>query len=209
MEKVIIGKKLGMTQIFNEEGKLVPVTVVEAGPCKVVQVKNQETDGYESIQLGYGDVKEKKVNKPMKGHFDKNELGYKRVLKEFRVANAADYQVGQDVKADVFEQGDKIDITGTSKGKGFAGVIKRHNQSRGPMKHGSKYHRSPGSMGASSSPSRVFKGKKLPGQMGNVKVTVQNLEVVKVDAERNLLLVKGAVPGIRGSLVTVKQTVKK
>lgn len=209
MEKVIIGKKIGMTQVFSEEGKLVPVTVVEAGPCKVVQVKSEETDGYNSIQLGFGDVKEKKVNKPKKGHFDKNELEYKRVLKEFRVADASAYEAGQDVKADVFENGDKIDVTGTSKGKGFAGVIKRHNQSRGPMKHGSKYHRSPGSMGASSSPSRVFKGKKLPGQMGNVKVTVQNLEVVKVDAERNLLLVKGAVPGIRGSLITIKETVKK
>jgi len=145
----------------------------------------------------------------MKGHFDKNELEYKKVLKEFRVDNASEYQVGQDVTAAVFADGDKIDVSGTSKGKGFAGVIKRHNQSRGPMKHGSKYHRSPGSMGASSSPSRVFKGKKLPGQMGNVTVTVQNLEVVKVDADRNLLLVKGAVPGIRGSLVTIKQTVKK
>ncbi|QSX07490.1 50S ribosomal protein L3 [Alkalibacter rhizosphaerae] len=209
MEKVIIGKKLGMTQIFTEEGQLVPVTVVEAGPCQVVQVKSLDTDGYNSIQLGYGDVKEKKVTKPRKGHFDKNELAYKRILKEFRVADAAAYEVGQDVKADVFENGDKIDVTGTSKGKGFQGVIKRHNQSRGPMKHGSKYHRSPGSMGASSSPSRVFKGKKLPGQMGNVQVTVQNLEIVKVDADRNLLLVKGAVPGIRGSLITIKETVKK
>lgn len=209
MEKVIIGKKLGMTQIFTEEGQLVPVTVVEAGPCQVVQVKSLDTDGYNSIQLGYGDVKEKKVTKPRKGHFDKNELAYKRILKEFRIADAAAYEVGQDVKADVFENGDKIDVTGTSKGKGFQGVIKRHNQSRGPMKHGSKYHRSPGSMGASSSPSRVFKGKKLPGQMGNVQVTVQNLEIVKVDADRNLLLVKGAVPGIRGSLITIKETVKK
>jgi large subunit ribosomal protein L3 len=209
MEKVIIGKKLGMTQIFSEEGQLIPVTVVEAGPCKVVQVKSMESDGYNSIQLGYGAIKEKKVTKPLKGHFDKNELEYKRVLKEFRVADAAAYEVGQDVNADVFENGDKIDVTGTSKGKGFAGVIKRHNQTRGPMKHGSKYHRSPGSMGASSSPSRVFKGKKLPGQMGNVQVTVQNLEIVKVDADRNLLLVKGAVPGIRGSLITIKETVKK
>ncbi len=209
MEKVIIGKKVGMTQVFDESGKLIPVTVVEAGPCKIVQVKSEETDGYNSIQLGYGQIKEKKVNSPMKGHFDKNELEYKKVLKEFRVDNASEYQVGQDVTAAVFADGDKIDVSGTSKGKGFAGVIKRHNQSRGPMKHGSKYHRSPGSMGASSSPSRVFKGKKLPGQMGNVTVTVQNLEVVKVDADRNLLLVKGAVPGIRGSLVTIKQTVKK
>ena len=209
MEKVIIGKKVGMTQVFNEEGQLVPVTVVEAGPCKVVQVKSVETDGYNSIQLGYGQIKEKKVTKPLKGHFDKNEVEYKKVLKEFRVADASEYQVGQDVNADVFENGDKIDVTGTSKGKGFQGVIKRHNQSRGPMQHGSKYHRSPGSMGSSASPSRVLKGKKLPGQMGNVQVTVQNLEIIKVDGERNLLLVKGAVPGIRGSLITIKETVKK
>lgn len=209
MEKVIIGKKVGMTQVFNEEGQLVPVTVVEAGPCKVVQVKSVETDGYNSIQLGYGQIKEKKVTKPLKGHFDKNELEYKKVLKEFRVADASQYQVGQDVNADVFENGDKIDVTGTSKGKGFQGVIKRHNQTRGPMEHGSKYHRSPGSMGSSATPSRVLKGKKLPGQMGSVQVTVQNLEIVKVDAERNLLLVKGAVPGIRGSLITIKETVKK
>lgn len=209
MEKVIIGKKLGMTQIFNEEGKLVPVTVVEAGPCKVVQVKNETTDGYNGIQLGYGKVKEKKVTKPLKGHFDKNEIEYTKMLKEFRVADADAFSVGQDITVSVFENGDQIDISGISKGKGFAGVIKRHNQTRGPMSHGSKYHRGVGSLGASSSPSRVFKGKKLPGQMGNVNVTVQNLQIVKVDADRNLLLIKGAVPGIRGSVVTIKETVKK
>ena len=197
-----------MTQIFDAEGQMVPVTVVEVGPCKVVQIKNQEVDGYSALQIGYKQVKESKVTKPIKGHFDKVNVDYMRVLREFKLEDISAYEVGQELKADVFEAGDKIDITGTSKGKGFAGVIKRHGQSRGPMKHGSKYHRSPGSMGGSSSPSRVRKGKKLPGQMGNEKVTVQNLEVVRVDADRNLLLVKGAVPGIRGSVVTIKDSVK-
>lgn len=208
MKKAIIGKKVGMTQIFNAEGQMVPVTVVEVGPCKVVQIKNQEVDGYSALQIGYKQVKESKVTKPIKGHFDKVNVDYMRVLREFKLEDISAYEVGQELKADVFEAGDKIDITGTSKGKGFAGVIKRHGQSRGPMKHGSKYHRSPGSMGGSSSPSRVRKGKKLPGQMGNEKVTVQNLEVVRVDVDRNLLLVKGAVPGIRGSVVTIKDSVK-
>lgn len=208
MKKAIIGKKVGMTQIFDVEGQMVPVTVVEVGPCKVVQIKNQEVDGYNALQIGYKQVKESKVTKPIKGHFDKVNVDYMKVLREFKLEDTSAYEIGQELKADVFEAGDKIDITGTSKGKGFAGVIKRHGQSRGPMKHGSKYHRSPGSMGGSSSPSRVRKGKKLPGQMGNVKVTVQNLEVVRVDADRNLLLVKGAVPGIRGSVVTIKDSVK-
>ena len=208
MKKAIIGRKLGMTQIFNDEGQMVPVTVVGVGPCKVVQVKNQEVDGYNALQIGYEQVKESKVNKPIKGHFDKLNVEYTRILREFKIEDISAYEVGQEIKADIFEAGDKIDVTGISKGKGFAGVIKRHGQHTGPMKHGSKYHRSPGSMGGSSSPSRVRKGKKLPGQMGNERVTVQNLEVVKVDADRNLLLVKGAVPGIRGSLVTVKDTVK-
>ncbi|RBP67400.1 large subunit ribosomal protein L3 [Alkalibaculum bacchi] len=208
MKKAIIGKKVGMTQIFDAEGQMVPVTVVEVGPCKVVQIKNQEVDGYNALQIGYKQVKESKVTKPIKGHFDKVNVDYMKVLREFKLEDTSAYEIGQELKADVFEAGDKIDITGTSKGKGFAGVIKRHGQSRGPMKHGSKYHRSPGSMGGSSSPSRVRKGKKLPGQMGNVKVTVQNLEVVRVDADRNLLLVKGAVPGIRGSVVTIKDSVK-
>ena len=208
MKKAIIGKKVGMTQIFDAEGQMVPVTVVEVGPCKVVQIKNQEVDGYSALQIGYKQVKESKVTKPIKGHFDKVNVDYMKVLREFKLEDTSAYEIGQELKADVFEAGDKIDITGTSKGKGFAGVIKRHGQSRGPMKHGSKYHRSPGSMGGSSSPSRVRKGKKLPGQMGNVKVTVQNLEVVRVDADRNLLLVKGAVPGIRGSVVTIKDSVK-
>lgn len=208
MKKAIIGRKIGMTQIFNEEGHLIPVTVIGAGPCKVLQIKTKEIDSYEAVQLGFEEVKEKKVNKPMKGHFDKFNAGYLGVIKEFRLDDIQGFEIGQEVKADVFSPGDKIDVTGTSKGKGYAGVIKRHNQSRGPMKHGSKYHRSPGSMGGSSSPSRVRKGKNLPGHMGNERVTVQNLEVVKVDVERNLLLVKGAVPGIRGSLITIKDTVK-
>ncbi|MFZ7132972.1 MAG: 50S ribosomal protein L3 [Eubacteriales bacterium] len=208
MKKAIIGRKLGMTQIFNDEGQLIPVTVIEAGPCKVLQVKSKGIDEYEAVQLGFEEIKEKKVNKPMKGHFDKFNAGYMKVIREFKLEDVQGLEIGQEIKADVFTQGDRIDITGTSKGKGFAGVIKRHNQSRGPMAHGSKYHRSPGSMGGSSSPSRVRKGKKLPGHMGSEKVTVQNLEVVKVDVERNLLLVKGAVPGIRGSLLTIKDTVK-
>lgn len=208
MDKAILGKKVGMTQIFSEEGQLIPVTVVEAGPCLVVQKKEEETDGYSSVQLGYGDVKERRVNKPSKGHFDKAGVAYRKHLKEFRLANASEYEVGQEVKVDIFQAGDKIDVTGTSKGKGFAGVIKRWNQHRGPMAHGSKYHRSPGSMGGSSTPSKVFKGKKLPGQMGNKTITVQNLEIVRVDVENNLLLIKGAVPGIKGALLSIKDTVK-
>lgn len=208
MDKAILGKKVGMTQIFSEEGQLIPVTVVEAGPCLVVQKKEEETDGYSSVQLGYGEVKERRVNKPSKGHFDKAGVTYRKHLKEFRLANASEYEVGQEVKVDIFQAGDKIDVTGTSKGKGFAGVIKRWNQHRGPMAHGSKYHRSPGSMGGSSTPSKVFKGKKLPGQMGNKTITVQNLEIVRVDVENNLLLIKGAVPGIKGALLSIKDTVK-
>jgi large subunit ribosomal protein L3 len=197
-----------MTQIFSEEGQLIPVTVVEAGPCLVVQKKEEEKEGYSSVQLGYGDIKERRVNKPSKGHFDKAGIAYRKYLREFRLANASEYEVGQEVKVDIFQVGDKIDVTGTSKGKGFAGVIKRCNQHTGPMAHGSKYHRSPGSMGGSSSPSRVFKGKKLPGQMGNKTITVQNLEIVRVDAENKLLLIKGAVPGIKGTLLSIKDTVK-
>lgn len=208
MKKAIIGRKLGMTQIFNEEGQMIPVTVVEAGPCKVVQIKNDEVEGYKAVQLGYRQVKESKVTKPVKGHFEKFNIDYMKVLREFRLEDILSFEVGQELKADVFNVGDKIDVTGTSKGKGFAGVIKRHGQHTGPMTHGSKYHRAPGSMGGSSSPSRVRKGKKLPGHMGCEQITVQNLEVVKVDVDRNLLLVKGAVPGIRGSLVTIKDTVK-
>lgn len=208
MNKAILGKKVGMTQIFDEDGRVIPVTVVEAGPCMVVQKKTVENDGYSAVQMGFVDLKEKKVNKPMKGHFDKVNVGYKKYLKEFKLDNADEYNVGDEVKVDVFETGDKIDVSGVSKGKGFQGVIKRWGGHRGPMSHGSKYHRRVGSMGGSSFPSRVFKGKKLPGQMGAEKVTIQNLSVVKVDAEKNLLLVKGAVPGPRGGLLVIRDSVK-
>ncbi|QNO14791.1 50S ribosomal protein L3 [Alkalicella caledoniensis] len=207
MQKAILGKKLGMTQIFNEEGKVVPVTVIEAGPCIVVQKKSQETEGYEAIQLGFYDIAERKVNKPLQGHFKKANVAPKKYLAEFKLENVQGYEVGQEIKADVFSVGEAVDVTGTSKGKGFAGSIKRHNQSRGPMSHGSRYHRGPGSLGAVD-PARVFKGQTLPGRMGGEKVTVQNLEVVKVDIERNLLLIKGAIPGAKGSLVTIKDSVK-
>lgn len=206
--KAILGRKIGMTQVFTEDGLVIPVTVIEAGPVKVVQKKTIEKDGYSAIQIGFSDIKEKKVNKPLKGHFDKAGVEYKRYLREFRVDNADEYEVGQEIKADVFSAGDKVDVVGISKGKGFQGVIKRHNQSRGPESHGSKYHRAVGSLGASSYPSRVFKTKKLPGHMGHERVTVQNLEVVKVDAEKNLILIKGAVPGPKGGLLTIKQSVK-
>jgi large subunit ribosomal protein L3 len=208
MKKGIIGKKVGMTQIFDESGKMIPVTAVEVGPCVVVQKKTVDTDGYDAIQVGFGEVKEKRVNKPAKGHFDKGEVGYKKTLKELRLEDAAGYEVGQEINADMFEVGDKVDVSGTSKGKGFQGVIKRHGQSRGPMAHGSKYHRRPGSMGASAYPARVFKGKKLPGQMGNKKVSVINLEVVKVDVENNMLLIKGSVPGVKGTLLTIKSSTR-
>ncbi len=209
MEKAIIAKKIGMTQIFSAEGEIIPVTVLEAGPCQVVQVKTDEKEGYAAVQLSFGAIKPKNVNKPVTGHYAKAGVEPKRRLKEFRLADAASYQVGQEVKADVFAEGDRVDISGVSKGKGFQGNIKRHGQSRGPMAHGSKYHRAVGSMGASSFPSRVFKGKNLPGQMGNVNCTVQNLTVVKTDAEKNLMLVKGAVPGSNGSIVYVVDTLKK
>lgn len=209
MNKAIIGKKLGMTQFFTPEGRLVPVTVIEAGPCAVVQKKTVETDGYEAVQLGFGTKKEKRVTKPEKGHFDKAGVAVARVLREFRLEGAKDMNPGDVVSVDIFAEGDKVDVTGISKGKGYAGTVKRFGTHRGPMAHGSKYHRGPGSMGACSTPSKVMKGKKLPGHMGVDRVTVQNLDVVKVDAERNLLLVKGAVPGPRGGVVTVKDTVKK
>lgn len=208
MKKAIIGRKIGMTQVFGENGVAIPVTVVEAGPCTVVQKKTMETDGYEAVQLAFGEVKERRMTKPLKGHYDKNSVEYKKVIKEFKLDDYATFETGQVVSADVFEAGERVDISGKSKGKGFQGVIKRHGQSRGPMGHGSKYHRRPGSMGASSYPSRVFKGKKLPGQMGNKNVTALNLEVVQVDAENNVLLIKGAVPGIKGSLITIKTSVK-
>ena len=205
--KGILGKKLGMTQIFTEHGEVIPVTVVEAGPVVVTQVKTTENDGYTAIQVGFGDAKEKSLNKPQKGHLAAaNTL--KKHLKEFRVDSVEGYTVGQEIKADLFAAGELIDVTGISKGKGFQGPIKRHGQSRGPETHGSRYHRRPGSMGACSYPGRVFKNKKLAGHMGSVKVTVQNLEVVRVDADKNLILVKGAIPGPKGSMVTIKEAVK-
>ena len=208
MQKAILGKKLGMTQIFTEDGLMVPVTVVEAGPCVITQVKTEGKDGYQALQVGFNDIREKLVNKPLKGHFDKGNTSYKRYLRELKLDNTQDYNVGSELKADMFEAGDKVDVSGISKGKGFAGTIKRWNQHRGPMSHGSRHHRRPGSMGAASSPSRVFKTKKLPGRMGFERVTVANLEVVKVDVERNLLLIKGALPGSKGTLLTIKETVK-
>ena len=208
MKKAILATKVGMTQIFNEDGLLIPVTVLQAGPCVVTQVKTEDNDGYAAVQVGFGEIREKLVNKPEKGHFEKAGVDVKRFLKEFRFDNAAEYQVGQEIKADIFAAGDHIDATAISKGKGFQGAIKRHGQSRGPMAHGSKYHRHAGSNGAASDPSKVFKGKKMPGHMGAKRITVQNLEIVKVDAENNLLLVKGAVPGPKKSLVTIRETVK-
>lgn len=208
MKKGLIGKKIGMTQIFNEEGKVIPVTVIEAGPCVVSQVKTEETDGYNSIQLGFGAIKESKVNKPERGHFTKANIAPARYLREFRVDSIEDVKVGNELKADIFMAGDKIDIQGTSKGKGFQGVIKRHGQHRGPMGHGSMYHRRPGSMGSTSTPGRVFKGKKLPGHMGAETVTIQNLEVIKVDLDKNIILVKGSVPGAKGSILKIKSSVK-
>ncbi|KNF08019.1 50S ribosomal protein L3 [Gottschalkia purinilytica] len=206
--KTILGKKIGMTQIFTEDGTVIPVTVVEAGPIVVVQKKTVEKDGYNAIQIGYGEVKERRINKPLKGHFDKSNLNYKKVLREVRLENVDQYEVGQEIKADVFAEGDKIDVSGVSKGKGFQGSIKRHNQSRGPMSHGSKYHRGVGALSAATYPGRVFKGRKLPGHMGHENVTVQNLEVVRVDSEKNYILVRGAVPGPKGGLLTIKQSVK-
>ena len=208
MKKAILGKKLGMTQIFAEDGALIPVTVIEAGPCSVVQKKTVETDGYSAVQLGFGEKKEKNVNKPMKGHFAKAGVAVKRYLKEFKLDNADEMNVGDEIKVDIFEAGEMLDVTGTSKGHGYAGTVKRWGSHRGPMSHGSHYHRGPGSLGACSSPSRVYKGKKLPGHYGVDKVTIQNLDLVKVDVERNLLLIKGSVPGPKGGLLVIKNAVK-
>ncbi len=224
MKKAILATKVGMTQIFNEDGSLIPVTVLQAGPCVVTQVKTIENDGYEAIQVGFTDKKEKivnkdaagkkevihrhGVNKALKGHFAKAGVTSKRYVREFKFENASEYALAQEIKADIFAAGDKIDASAISKGKGFQGAIKRLGQSRGPMAHGSKFHRHQGSNGACSSPSKVFKGKGMPGHMGCKKVTVQNLEVVRVDAEKNLLLVKGAVPGPKKALVTIKETTK-
>ena len=206
MKKAILAKKVGMTQIFNEAGELVPVTVLQAGPCVVTQVKTVENDGYDAVQVGFEDIREKLVNKPVKGMFDKAGVSYKRYVREFKLEG--EYAVKDEIKAEIFEAGDKVDATAIAKGKGFQGAIKRHGQSRGPMAHGSKDHRHAGSNGACSSPSKVFKGKRMPGHMGGKKVTTQNLEIVRVDAEKNLLLVKGAVPGPKKALVTIKESVK-
>ena len=208
MKKAILTTKVGMTQVFSEDGVLTPVTVLQAGPCVVTQVKTVENDGYSAVQVGFGDIREKLVNKPKKGHFAKAGVTAKRFLKEFRLEDAESYTLGQEIKADVFAAGDKVDATAKSKGKGFQGAIKRHGQSRGPMAHGSEYHRHAGSNGSATTPGRVFKGKHMPGHMGAVRVTVQNLEVVSVDAEKNLILVKGAVPGPKKSLVMLKESVK-
>ena len=224
MKKAILATKVGMTQIFTEDGALVPVTVLQAGPCVVTQVKTAENDGYSAVQVGFVDKKERivnkdkngkkeivhrhGVNKALKGHFDKAGVSCKRYVREFRLDNAEEYTLGSEIKADVFAAGDKIDASAISKGKGFQGAIKRHNQHRGPMTHGSKFHRHAGSNGAASDPSKVFKGKRMAGHMGAKQITVQNLEVIRVDAENNLILVKGAVPGPKKALVTVKSTVK-
>ena len=208
MKKAILGKKLGMTQLFNEDGVMIPVTVIEAGPCVVVQKKTVETDGYEAIQVGFDDKAERKMNKPMKGHFDKAKVAYKKNLREFRLDDISSFNVGDVIKADVFATGEMVDVTGTSKGHGYSGTVKRWGTHRGPMSHGSGYHRGVGSMGACSDPSRVYKGKKLPGHYGNVKKTIQNLMVAKVDGERNLILVKGGVPGPKGGLLVVKEAIK-
>lgn len=208
MKKAILGKKVGMTQMFQSDGTMIPVTVIEAGPCPVVQKKTVGTDGYSAVQVGFSTIRERLVNKPLTGHFAKANIKPLRYMRELKLDDADSYEVGQVIKADVFAVGDRVDISGRSKGKGFQGVIKRHNQARGRMTHGSHYHRRVGSMSANSSPSRVFKTKKLPGHMGAENVTIQNLEIVRVDAERNLLLVKGAVPGPKGGVVTVKSSVK-
>ena len=208
MKKGLIGKKIGMTQIFDEKGNVIPVTVIEAGPCVVAQVKTTETDGYEAIQLGFGEVKAKHINKPEAGHFAKSKIENKKHLREFRLEDVSTYNVGDEVKADIFSAGEKVDIQGISKGKGFQGVIKRHGQHRGPMGHGSMYHRRPGSMGPTSTPGRVFKGKKLPGHMGRVTVTIQNLDVISVDMDKNVILVKGSVPGAKGAILKIKSAVK-
>jgi large subunit ribosomal protein L3 len=224
MKKAILATKVGMTQIFSETGALIPVTVLQAGPCVVTQVKTVENDGYKAVQVGFADKKDKivnrdkagkkeivhrhGVNKAERGHFEKAGVTSKRYVREFKLENAEEYTLAQEIKADIFAAGDRIDVSAISKGKGFQGAIKRHGQSRGPMAHGSKFHRHQGSNGACSSPSRVFKGKGMPGHMGNKKVTVQNLEIVRVDADKNLLLVKGAVPGPKKALITVKDTVK-
>jgi large subunit ribosomal protein L3 len=208
MKKGIIGKKIGMSQVFDSEGNVIPVTVIEAGPVKIVQKKTLGKEGYNAIQIAYQDTKANKVTKPLKGHFDKAGVEYKKFLRELRIDNIDNAEVGQEIKVDIFEPGERVDVVGISKGKGYAGVVKRWKQGRGPMTHGSKYHRGVGSMGGSSSPSRTFKGKQMPGRMGGDRVTVLNLEVIKSDPEHNMLLVKGAVPGPKGGLLLIRDSVK-
>lgn len=208
MKKAILGKKLGMTQIFGENGEVIPVTVVKAGPCVVTMKKTEEKDGYNAIQVGFEDIREKLVNKPLQGQFKKAGVGFKRYLREFRLEDISGYEVGSEIKADIFSEGEQVDVSGISKGKGFAGGIKRWNFHRGPMAHGSKYHRAVGSMGGSSDPSRTFKNKKMPGHMGNKKVTVLNLKVVKVLPEENVILIKGGIPGPNKGLVMIRNSVK-
>jgi large subunit ribosomal protein L3 len=207
LQKAILGIKVGMTQIFDEQGKAIPVTVVEAGPCTVLQKKNTASDGYNAIQVGFRDLKENRANKPLKGHFKKANVKPLRFIREFRMENVDEYEIGQSINVDVFVPGDKVDVTGTSKGKGFAGSVKRHNFARGSMGHGSKYHRGPGSL-AAKGPAKVFKGRKLPGRMGGERVTVQGLQVVKVYPERNLILIKGSIPGPKKGLVLIKNSAK-
>ena len=208
MKKAIIAKKIGMTQIFTESGTLIPVTVLEAGPCIVTQKKTVENDGYEAIQVGFGEAKAKKVNAPAKGHFEKAGVQPMNMLKEFRLEDTYSYEVGNEIKVDIFAAGERVDVSGVSKGKGYQGAIKRHNQHRGPMAHGSKYHRGLGSLSSATTPGKVKKGKKMPGHMGSVNVTVQNLEVVRCDAEKNLMLIKGAVPGNKGTVLVIKDSIK-
>ena len=207
MKKAILGKKIGMTQLFDQGGNVIPVTVIQAGPCPIIQKKTTATDGYNAIQVGFEKQKEQRLSNPLRGHFKRANVAPTRYLAELRLDSIDEYQVGQELRADIFEVGDRVDVIGTSKGKGTAGSIKRHNQRRGPMSHGSHYHRGPGALG-SVDPAKIFKGRKLPGRMGSERITVQNLEVVQVDKERNLLLVKGSMPGIRGSLLRIKDSVK-
>lgn len=208
MKKAIIAKKIGMTQVFAEDGRLVPVTVLEAGPCAVIQKKTVENDGYEAVQVGFADQREKLANKPKKGHFAKAGVSVKKFVKEFKFENSAEYEIGAEIKADIFAAGDKVDVSGVSKGKGYASTIKRYNAQRGPMGHGSKSHRVTGSMGSSATPSNVKKGKRMPGHMGAVNVTLQNVEIVRADADKNLILIKGAVPGAKGAILVIKESVK-
>lgn len=208
MKKAIIAKKIGMTQVFAEDGRLVPVTVLEAGPCAVIQKKTVENDGYEAVQVGFADQREKLANKPKKGHFAKAGVSLKKFVKEFRFENSAEYEIGAEIKADIFAAGDKVDVSGVSKGKGYASTIKRYNAQRGPMGHGSKSHRVTGSIGSSATPSNVKKGKRMPGHMGAVNVTLQNVEIVRADADKNLILIKGAVPGAKGAILVIKESVK-